>query len=407
MLYELITGQRAFQGESSVETMHAILRDEPKPLESLSPALATIVHRCLEKRPEQRFQSAADLAFALRSVGPTSTSGSGQLPVATEPLPKKRRRWLLPVVGAAAGIALFAAGFFVRDRTTRREPPSFQRITFRNGLVTNAKFTNDGRNVVYSANWEGAKGRVYFASVGNPEARDLDLPEGSLLLDVSSTDEIAFLEGPYAKDGGGVLARSSISGGRMRPWLDGVKNAVWSPDGSTMAVYRRINSKNRIEYPIGKILVPDVREGILGLCISPDGSRVAFAHYTQGSSIELSVVDSAGKISSLGVVAGQTYDLVDPILNWAPGGNEIWFRCFDLKEWGTIYAVDLKGRRRVVTRLPGHVTLYDISASGRLLIRTDNRQLGVIGTAPGEAMERDLSCLDEGVLNGITADGQY
>jgi hypothetical protein len=67
----------------------------------------------------------------------------------------------------------------------------------------------------------------------------------------------------------------------------------------------------------------------------------------------------------------------------------------------------LKGRKRVVTRLPGHVTLYDISASGRLLIRTDNRQLGVIGTAPGEAMERDLSCLDEGVLNGITADGQY
>jgi serine/threonine protein kinase/Tol biopolymer transport system component len=409
VLYELVTGQRAFQSASSVETMNAILHDDPREIEAgqtaLPLALATIVHRCLEKRSEQRFQSAADLAFALRSVSPSSASGPQPLSHTAHPPPGKR--WLWPAIAVLGGTVLFAAGFFLRDRTLRHDPPTFQRITFRKGLVSSARFTPDGRNVLYSANWDGAPGRVFMATPGNPEARDLDLPNGSILLNVSSKDEIAFMMGPYAKDGSGVLSRSAISGGHMRPWLEGVKNADWSPDGSTMAIWRRLDGKNRLEYPIGKVLIPDVAEGLLGLRVSPDGTRVAFAHYSQGSSIELSAVDTSGKVTSLGIVAGQTFDIVDPMLAWTPDGREIWFRSFDLKEWGTIYAVDLKGRRRVVMRLPGHVTLYDIARDGRLLLRTDTRQLGVLGTAPGEAAERDLSCLDESILNGITADGSF
>jgi serine/threonine protein kinase len=71
VLYEMTTGKRAFQLRSAVETMHAILNEDPAqfdPGASPIPALAAIVHRCLEKNPEQRFQSAADLAFALRSL---------------------------------------------------------------------------------------------------------------------------------------------------------------------------------------------------------------------------------------------------------------------------------------------------------------------------------------------------
>jgi serine/threonine protein kinase/Tol biopolymer transport system component len=403
VLYEMIVGQRAFQSASSVETMNAILHDDPREIES--GPLAAIVRRCLEKRPEQRFQSAADLAFALRSISPSSASGPQ--PSSQTAGPPTRKRWLWPAVAVLGGIALFAGGFFLRDRTLRRDPPTFQRITFRKGLVTNARFTPDGRNVLYSANWDGAPGRVFMATPGNPEARDLDLPNGSILLDVSSKDEIAFLMGPYAKDGSGVLSRGAISGGHMRPWLEGVKNGDWSPDGSTMAIWRRIGGKNRLEYPIGKVLIPDVVEGLLGMRVSPDGERVAFAHYGQGSSIQLSIVDKSGRVTSLGIVAGQTFDIVDPMLAWTPDSREIWFRSFDLKEWGTIYAIDLKGRRRVVMRLPGHVTLYDIARDGRLLLRTDTRQLGVLGTAPGDQMERDLSCLDDSILNGITEDGSF
>jgi serine/threonine protein kinase len=409
VLYEMMTGRRAFQAASSVETMNAILREEPTEVEgsqiTLPPALGTIVRRCLEKQPEQRFQSAADLAFALRSVSPSTASGAQ--PVSQVAAPPRGKPWLWPVIAALGGIALFAAGFFLRDRTLRRNPPQFQRITFRKGLVNNARFTSDGRNVIYSASWDGAPARVFLATPGNPVARDLDLPDSSLLLDVSSKDEIAFLMGPYQPDGTGVLSRSAISGGQMRPWLEGVRSAVWSPDGSTMAVWRTVDGKNRIEYPIGKTLIPDIGYGIFfAMRLSPDGTRLALAHYGQGSNVELSVADSSGKLASLGFVAGQTVDIVDPLLTWTPDGREIWFRSFDLKEWGTIYAVDMKGRRRVVTRLPGHATLYDIAHDGRLLLRTDTRQLGILGTAPGDTTERDLSCLDESNLNAISYDGR-
>src|SRR5258708_32047405 len=264
VLYEMSTGRHAFHAASSVETMNAILREEPGELEAgqpgRPPALATIVRRCLEKRPEQRFQSAADLAFALRSVSPSTASGAQ--PASQVAAPPRAKRWLWPAIATLGSIALFAAGFFLRDRILRHDPPQFQRITFRKGLVTNARFTSDGRNVIYTAMWEGAPARIFLATPGNPVARDLDLPDNSALLDVSSKDEIAFLMGPYQPDGTGVLSRSAISGGQMRPWLEGVRSAAWSPDGSTMAVWRIVDGKNRIEYPVGKILIPDLGDGI-------------------------------------------------------------------------------------------------------------------------------------------------
>ena len=407
VLYEMITGKRAFQSATPVESMHAILHDDPPELapdqSAIPPALAGILRRCLEKRPEQRFQSAADLAFALRSI--TSSSTSGMQPVMGS-ADRKRRGWLVPLLGALGGILLLAAGFLFGDFTARREPPNFQRITFRKGLVTNARFTADGRNVVYSANWDGGKGRVYLAIPGNPESRDLDLPDGSILLSVSSTEEIAFLMGPYGKDGSGTLSRSSISGGQMRPWLEGVKVADWAPDGSTMAVFRSVNGKNRLEYPIGHLLLETGDLPIFGMRVSPDGNRIVYAHYEHNSSIALDVIDRSGKIQTLGMVAGQTFELVDPVLNWSPNGREVWFRSFDAKEWGTIYALDLSGHRRVVTRIPGHATVYDIARDGRLLLRTDTRQVGILGMGPGEAIERDLSCLDLAALNGISDDGR-
>ena len=137
MLYEMLTGRRAFAAASGVETMHAILKADPPEFEGelgkLPPALATIVRRCLEKQPEQRFQSAADLAFALRSISGTSITGAQAAVVAAAPA--TRQRWVWPVVAVSGAVALFAAGFILRDRTAHRAPPEFQRLTFRRGLV--------------------------------------------------------------------------------------------------------------------------------------------------------------------------------------------------------------------------------------------------------------------------------
>src|SRR5579884_2193124 len=119
VLYEMAAGKRAFQKDSSVETMHAILNDDPPEPQAidgarLPPALDGIIRRCLEKQPGDRFQSAADLAFALRAL---STASSGVQPAITAP--GKSRSWIWPAAAAIVAIALFAGGFVTRMFTSQ------------------------------------------------------------------------------------------------------------------------------------------------------------------------------------------------------------------------------------------------------------------------------------------------
>src|SRR6266702_4451696 len=88
VLYEMLSGKRAFRGESAVETLNAILKDEPKELTAtngnITPAMERLVWHCLEKSPERRFQSATDVAFALESLAGVS-SGSTQTAILPAP----------------------------------------------------------------------------------------------------------------------------------------------------------------------------------------------------------------------------------------------------------------------------------------------------------------------------------
>jgi hypothetical protein len=407
VLYEMFVGKRAFQAQTGVETMHAILNGEPAELEAepakMPPAVMTIVRRCLEKRPAQRFQSAADLAFALGSITSTSVTSS-QVPVAAAPA--ARRRWLRTVAAGLAGLALVALGFFLRDRTLKPAEPRFQRITFRKGYVDAARFAPDGRNVVFSASWEGGPSRIFLSIPGSPESRDLEMPQGSGLAAVSSQQELALLTPPFGEYNTSRLVRSSISGGQTRPLLDGVLAADWAPDGSSMAVLRRVNGFNRLEYPIGTVLADHVGWPLWMVRVSPDGERVAYVTRTNGTAIGLTVVDRARKKTFVGAISGQNTTGENAALSWNPKGTEVWFRSFDPSEPGIIYAVDMKGRRRVAVALPSRVKLWDISRSGDVLLSTGSGQLGILGEAPGTNAERDLSCLDSGQVVGISDDGR-
>jgi eukaryotic-like serine/threonine-protein kinase len=405
ILYELATGKRAFQGNSPVEVMSAILKDEPPELAASGspspPGLESIIRRCLEKRPEQRFQSAADLAFALRSVSNPSASQPAQI----GPKISSRRKWLWPAVAAVGGVALAMGGYLVRDRTAAPTLPEFGRLTFRQGRISAVRFTSDGQGVVYAANWDGGPSRIYLVTPGNPESRDLEMPEGAQLVSLSSKGDLALLVGPFGKDGTGTLARNSVSGGQTRQLLEDVFTADWSPDGNSMAVARRVNGKWRLEYPLGKTLW-ESEYPPYGLRISPDGDQVVFCVYTEGSRIGLMTVDRAGRRKLLGVVSGQTSTTADAQLAWTPDQREIWFRSFDAKDLGTVYAISLKGERRVIAHLPGRVALHDLSRSGKALIGTNAIREGILGVAPGENVERDLSILDVSDLKGISQDGQ-
>jgi hypothetical protein len=174
-----------------------------------------------------------------------------------------------------------------------------------------------------------------------------------------------------------------------------------------MAVVRGGAGGNlRLEYPIGKVLVEspwilaDVR-------VSPDGQRVAFATFGGGgSSVMIATVDRNGKVERLGVVSGQVAELSSDRLSWTADGREILFRSFDASTRHTIFAIDMNGKQRAVTRLPGRVNLYDVAPDGRMLLSIGSGRLGVRGVAPGETVERDLSCLESSELKALTPDGR-
>jgi serine/threonine protein kinase len=141
VLYEMLTGQRAFRGDSAVETMNAILKEDPAPSsQALPPALDRIVLHCIEKSPEERFQSARDVAFNLETL----SSPSSQVVAAAPTV--RRRRW--PRVAAMAALAVAGSvSLFLAGRSTARTTSAkFEPVTFRQGSVTDARYAPDGRS---------------------------------------------------------------------------------------------------------------------------------------------------------------------------------------------------------------------------------------------------------------------
>jgi serine/threonine protein kinase len=162
VLYEMLTGVRAFKRDTTAETMTAILHDDPPEAppdgRPLPPALDRIVHHCLEKAPEQRFQSARDLAFDLESI--TSMTSSGGLTAVKEKANQTRKHM---IAAAAALVALAGlAGWLLASSVRPSSSAHFHQLTYRRGAPGTARFTPDGKNVIYSATWEGAEPELYI-----------------------------------------------------------------------------------------------------------------------------------------------------------------------------------------------------------------------------------------------------
>ncbi|HLE64383.1 MAG TPA: serine/threonine-protein kinase, partial [Pyrinomonadaceae bacterium] len=134
ILYEMLSGQRAFSRETMAETMTAILREEPTDLNEtnakINPALDKIVRRCLEKKPERRFQSASDLGFAIEALStPSDTQTATRLE--TLGLPRANRRISLIAAGAVLALLGTVAAVFLISRSWSRSGavPVVRRVT--------------------------------------------------------------------------------------------------------------------------------------------------------------------------------------------------------------------------------------------------------------------------------------
>ncbi|MDX1645060.1 MAG: protein kinase, partial [Thermoanaerobaculia bacterium] len=387
VLYEMLTGQRPFTGDTSLEVLTAILRDEPKPLASSVPGtpapLRWIVERCLSKDPAQRYESTRDLERELATVGERSSELSSDIEAPNTP-PAGRlhpSRLVLALLLAVAGLI---AAFSIGRRTV--EPPelSFEQITFRRGTVGAARFDPDGESVVYSAAWEGEPERLYLKRSGSLDPLPVG-PAGSRLLSVSDDGELLFLTerralGPFLE--AGTLARMSVAGAPRRV-DDDVSDAVWTSDGRLLALVRERSGEAVLEYPPG-----EVRHSTPGmfwhLDASPDGERIAFVDvsargHNQGV---ITVLERHGERTVL------TRSGWEQGLAWSPRGDEIWFA-----RGTTLVAVDMDGRERELAHLPQRIDLYDVSPDGRLLLAVERRRWEAAGQAPDSDSEQDLSWL--------------
>src|ERR1700689_4206846 len=143
ILYEMISGKRAFHRETAADTMSAILKEDPPDFSetnrNISPALERIVQHCLEKSPESRFHSASDIAFDLEHISGTSGASARVAPIAAAP----GRGKLL--IALAAGVAIAAAmlglGWMLGHGSGGAPQAKYQQITFRTGSIGNARFS--------------------------------------------------------------------------------------------------------------------------------------------------------------------------------------------------------------------------------------------------------------------------
>ena len=273
ILYEMLAGRRAFRGETEVDTITAVLREDPPEIgleqAQVPVPFQQIVRHCLEKEPEKRFQSARDLGFALETLanargGRTTVLGPPKLRAKRAPLGSSR---------SASHCNAMAGGSPGAARP--RSSPTYRRLTFDEGTLYSARFTPDYRSVVYGAAWNG-KPLQLFSTVGDSLlSQPLNLADANLLA-ISRSGELALvLHGAHMSHleiQQGTLARAPLAGGSPRELLEDVRWADWGPNGE-LAVVHHAEGRDRIEYPLGHILYQS-NGWISHIRLSPQADRL-------------------------------------------------------------------------------------------------------------------------------------
>jgi eukaryotic-like serine/threonine-protein kinase len=411
ILYEMLSGKRAFHGETPADTMSSILKEDPPELNetnrNVSPALERIVQHCLEKNPESRFHSASDIAFDLEHLSGISGS-TARLAAASTGVTLPRQRLL---IGLAAGLviaaAVYALGWWTGKAGARAPHIEYQQITFRTGSIGNARFTPDG-SIVYNASWEGGDSQLYMSRTDDPGSRELGIKDAELL-SISKSGEMAIRlntvsHGGYARSG--TLARVPLSGGTPREVLDNVADADFAANGESMAIIHYLPENNhwRLEYPIGKVLIDSIN-WMSHPKISPDGKWIAFAdHENPGGDDEgsLAVIGADGQEKEKKLSSGWTS--LQGIL-WSPSGDEIWFTSTNTGSAANPRAVTLAGQLRTMTNVPGGIWLEDLR-NGTMLSVANHIRLGIRGMEPGGKEEHELGWFGWSELRDISRDGR-
>jgi Tol biopolymer transport system component len=389
ILHELLSGKRAFHGDSAADTMSAILKEDPPELsvtnQQIAPALDRIVRHCLEKNPERRLHSAHDLAFELESLSQASGAAA--------PLPARRSRGYLRVLGVAAGVAAIAAAAFLAGRRGTTGPSrsrgafaTYSRLTNLAGREDSPSLSPDGKDLAFVRRTSG-KLDVWVQRAGGRKPVDLTpdcdvdsfspafSPDGNLIAYGSGCAGA----GLFLMGATGENARKLTSSGSDPAWtVDGgeivyTTEIAWSPYGrATTSELWAVNvstGKTRRLFA-GDAVQPSV---------SPHGLRIAYWGL-RGSSSQRDI----WTIPIGGLAPGQQPETVtndaavdwNPV--WAPDGKSLWFlsnRDGSMNLW----RVSIDERSGKVLGSPEPRTLPASEVGGFTLSRDGGRLAYVVG----------------------------
>lgn len=293
---------------------------------------------------------------------------------------------------------------FVRVNAPPPEPPSYRQLTFARESISTARFAPDQRTIIYSSARIGTQAEFFSLAPDNRAPvnlglKDVDVesisPSGEMLLILQrhSLVRVARI---------GVLARAPLGGSAPHPIMSDVEDADWGPDNQ-IAVARYVDGHFRIEYPIGHILYEPPTGYVSNVRVSPKGDWVAFGeHPTLGDDAgSVAIVDSSGHKRTL--TPKQT---ALEGMNWTPSGKEVWFTSAVVGTEFQLRGVDLSGRVRVVDRIPGIPTLYDIARDGRVLLGQGTLRILTYVRGPGPDQERDVTVQNWSEDSAISSDGK-
>lgn len=420
VLYEMTTGRPAFSGPTSAAIFDAILNRTPVPASQLNPQLppkmGEILDKALEKDLKLRYQTASDFRVdlqRLRRQADSHASSKATIQPAAATLTTvasvaKPRAWQAAALAAAMLVTALVAGAYLLGKreglAASITPPTYHQLTFRGGTIRMARFAPDGKNIVYSAAWEGNPVNLYVTRPDSPESGPFGLSKAEVL-SISQDGEMAVLLNSHNIDpyiNAGTLGRVPLSGGAPREVLENVQWADWSPDGTNFAVVRDYAGQSRLEYPIGKVLY-QTGGWLSHPRVSPKGDMVAFIeHPTRRDDAGfIAVVDLSGKKKVLSTGWETAWGL-----GWSPKGDEIWFTSTRIGYGRYLSAVTLAGKERLLAREPGTLTLQDVAKDGRVLITRDVPRVGMVGKTADSKKERDLSWLDWSAPKDLSLDGK-
>ncbi|HKU24885.1 MAG TPA: protein kinase family protein, partial [Candidatus Sulfotelmatobacter sp.] len=411
IFFEMLSGKRAFSRDTAAETMTAILKEDPPELtqlnRSISPALERIARHCLEKSPDQRFQSARDLAFDLEALSQYSGSSQG---VVAKPTPLQRvRRFQIPI-GIALIVLAVALGYLLGHDAKPSSEVTYHQLTFRKGTVLSARFAPDNRTVIYSAAWGGSEPELFSTRQDTIESRPVGLQQVDLF-GISSQGELAVSLKPQGLQGffgtQGTLGRTPLTGGTApREVLENIEWSDWSPDSATLLIVRTVDNENRIEFPAGKVVYKVAAPAwVSHPRISRDGRRIAFCkHEARGDDRgSVAIMNSDGTDTRFFGDFTSLYGLA-----WSPKGDEVWFTADPTTTTiaRRLMAVSLSGKFRLLAAAPGDLTLHDVSPDGTAIIAIDDRERKIFFASLRANEERELTWLDRAVLVAISPDGK-